>query len=416
MAWHEPPNNPDSKESGDKNSKDPWGRQKGDNPPDLEELFKKIKKQLGLIFSDKKNKPSFNNGNRTGDSSNKFVFQKGLSIFGIVLVLLVWAISGIFIVDPAEQAVILRFGQYQETVGPGPHWIPSVIDSKIVSNVEKVSDYSYSAKMLTKDENIVSVSLAVQYRIGNLKDYLFNAADPQESLQQATASALRQVVGHSTLNEIIAEGREVWGLKVEELLKKILETYQVGILITSVSPQPARAPGEVQDAFDDAINAQEDEKRFKEQAYAYSASVVPIAEGQARRIMEEALAYQKQAILNAQGETAQFSQLLPEYLKSPNLMKERLYLEMMEKVLSNTSKIFLDNKGASNMIYLPLEQLLSKIKTGRSTSPEDQRLDNETLSVAPGMNSRGIGSSALLLESRLGAGNIERNDDRRGRE
>lgn len=382
MAWHdEPPGNDSNKDDNtSKKEKDIWSRQRNQNgaPPDLEAAFRQFKKQMDSLFSAKKKPagtPSPNqNGQKDGDSSGKTGVMAGL--IGLVILVL-WALSGIFIVAPAEQAVILQFGKYHETVGPGPHWIPVFMDKVILVNVDKVSDYSYSAKMLTKDENIVVVSVAIQYRIGNLKDYLFNVADPEESLQQATASALRQVVGHSTLNEIIAEGREVWGQHLDVLLNKILKPYQVGIVITSVSPQPARAPEEVQDAFDDAINAQEDQKRFKEQAYAYSASVVPIAEGNAKRIMTGALAYEKQIILQAQGETAAFRDLLPEYLRQPVLMKQRLYLEMMESVLKKTNKIIVDDQHSKNVMYLPLESLLAQSKTA-SKSP----INSSTSSLA----------------------------------
>ncbi len=363
MGWHDEPPRDDKEGKAPNKDHDIWSkpRKPTNAPPDLDALLRQLKKKIGEAFADK---------NRAGgkvpsgsDKSGKTAFNGkpwSLAALVAIVVILVWGLAGIFIVDPAEQAVILRFGKYQETVGAGPHWIPPFIENTIVMNVDKVSDYSYSAKMLTKDENIVSVSVAIQYRIGNLKDYLFNAADPQESLQQATASALRQVVGHSTLNEIIAEGREVWGHNVEVLLNRLLENYKVGIVITSVAPQPARAPEEVQDAFDDAINAQEDEKRFKEQAYAYSASVVPIAEGKARRIMAAALADEKRAIFKAQGDTAAFSDLLAEYIHAPNIMKERLYLDMMENVLAKTSKVLVDDKNSKNMMYLPLEALVKK--------------------------------------------------------
>lgn len=371
MAWHEePPRNDSKDEQISKKEKDIWSRPRNQNgaPPDLEAALRQFKKQIDGLFGKKKPLGS----NTVNGGAKPPVDDKKMGILISIVVgaiFVIWGLSGIFIVAPAEQAVILQFGKYKETVGPGPHWAPSFIDEVIVVNVDKVSDYSYSAKMLTKDENIVVVSVAIQYRIGNLKDYLFNVTDPEKSLQQATASALRQVVGHSTLNEIIAEGREVWGSHLETLLNQILEVYQVGIVITSVSPQPARAPEEVQDAFDDAINAQEDEKRFKEQAYAYTASVVPIAEGKAKRIMTDAVAYEKQIILQAQGQTAAFADLLPEYLRQPALMKERLYLEMMENVLTKTNKILVDDKHSKNMFYLPLESLLSQKASTKNSLP-----------------------------------------------
>lgn len=307
-----------------------------------------------------------------------------LAVTVLLIAFILWALSGIFIVDPAEQAVILRFGKYAETVGPGPHWIPRFISSKIVMNVDRVLDYSYSAQMLTSDENLVSVSLAVQYRINDLSEYLFNVANPEESLQQATSSALRQVVGTTTLDQIITEGREVWGGRVQETLTKTLESYKTGILIVNVSPQPARAPESVQDAFDDAIKAQEDEKRFKEQAYAYAAKVVPIAEGKASRIQQEAEAYSKQVVLRAQGEVAEFLALLPQYNAAPQVTAKRMYLEAMQKVMNKSSTIIVDSK-AGNLLYLPLDKLLGNqyvpqsenlkaIKNGTNVSNEEDNL------------------------------------------
>ena len=290
MGWNEP----------DK-GKDPW---KGKNqPPDLDEALKRIHDKLKKIL--------FGGTVKSGNEPSKKSNSGLIAMMIILTVFLLWVLSGIFIVDPAEQAVILRFGKYVETVGPGPHWIPRIISSKIIMNVDRVLDYSYSAQMLTSDENLVAVSLAVQYRIGDLKQYLFNVANPEESLQQATSSALRQVVGTTTLDQMITEGREVWGNQVQDTLVKTLNLYKTGILIVNVSPQPARAPESVQDAFDDAIKAQEDEKRFKEQAYAYAAKVVPIAEGNASRIKQEAEAFSKQVVLRAQGEVAEFLALLP---------------------------------------------------------------------------------------------------------
>jgi membrane protease subunit HflK len=339
MGWNEP----------DKD-KDPWSGK--NQPPDLDEALKRFQDKLKKMFFSGFSRP----GSNTSSSGNGGVF----AIIVALIALILWVVSGIFIVDPAEQAVILRFGKYVETVGPGPHWIPRVISSKIVQNVERVSDYSYSAQMLTKDENLVSVSLAVQYRINDLQAYLFNVSDPQESLQQATSSALRQVVGTTTLDQIITEGREAWGINVQESLIKILEKYKTGIVIVNVSPQPARAPENVQDAFDDAIKAQEDEKRFKEQAFAYQARVVPIAEGGAKRIFEEAQAFAKQAVLRAKGEVAEFLALLPSYTQSPLVTSERMYLDMMQQVLSKSSKVIVDGK-AGNLLYLPLDKLAGNV-------------------------------------------------------
>ncbi len=334
MGWNEP----------DKGRNPQDGK---NQPPDLDEALKRLQQKLKNSLFGNSSSGNQSAGNTSGGLLASII---------VFIVFILWALSGIFIVDAAEQAVILRFGKYVETVGPGPHWIPRIIESKEVINTDRVMDYSYSAQMLTNDENLVSVSLAVQYRIGDLKEYLFNVTNPEESLQQATSSALRQVVGTTTLDQIITEGREVWGIKVQETLVKTLGIYKTGIMIVNVSPQPARAPESVQDAFDDAIKAQEDERRFKEQAYAYAAKVVPIAEGNASRIEQEANAYAKQVVLRATGEVAGFLALLPQYTQAPEIISEKMYLETMQKVFERTSKIIVDSKSG-NLLYLPLDKL-----------------------------------------------------------
>lgn len=358
MGW----NGPDK-------GKDPWGGKS--QPPDLDEALKRLQDKLKKLFL--RGSQQLDASDSTSDTGPRTPSNgRFLAMVAFFVVVVLWGLSGIFIVDPAEQAAILRFGKYVKTVGSGPHWIPRFISSKIVLNVDRVSDYSYSAQMLTKDENLVSVALAVQYRIGDLQDYLFNVSDPEESLQQATSSALRQVVGTTTLDQIITEGRDAWGISVQDVLVKTLERYKTGVVIVNVSPQPARAPENVQDAFDDAIKAQEDERRFKEQARAYAARVVPIAEGNAKRIFEETKAYAEQVVLRAKGETAEFLELLPEYSRSPFVTGERMYLDTMQQILSATSKIIVDGK-AGNLLYLPLDKLAltspdAKIETPQSMS------------------------------------------------
>jgi len=369
MGWNDP----------DKD-KDSW-KGKGE-PPDLDEALKRFQEKLKKSFlGGKKGTPS-DGDQGSGNSGSGGI----LAIVVIAIAVVLWALSGIFIVEPAEQGVILRFGKYIQSVGPGPHWIPRIIDTKIVRNVENVMDYSYSANMLTKDENLVSVSLVVQYRIRDLEAYLFNVADPQESLQQATSSALRQVVGTTTLDELITEGREVWGASVQSSLISILDTYKTGIQVVNVSPQPARAPENVQDAFDDAIKAQEDEKRFKEQARAYEAQFVPRAEGQAKRIIEEAQAYAQQVVFRARGEVAEFLALVPHYKSDPQVTSERMYLETIQKVLQQSSKIVVDNKSG-NLMVLPLDKIMSNVsqpplKAGNGSAQEN---DSEQASDDSGL-------------------------------
>ncbi len=380
MAWNEP---------NDKNKKkDSWSGNE-QSPPDLDEALKRFQKKLrGAIGGGNRG------GSNTGTDGNGGM---GL-LFALVATIAVvfWFLSGIFIVDPAERAVVLRFGKYVETVGPGPHWIPRFIENKIIRNVDRRLKFSYSAQMLTKDENIVQVAIAVQYRIGDLKSYLFNVSDPIESLEQATASALRQVVGHTTLDEIITKGRERWGASVEDLLKEILVQYKAGIIIAKVSPQPARAPEKVQDAFDDAINAQEDEKRFKEKAFAYRAKVLPIAKGNARRVLEEAEGDSREVVLRATGAVAEFLALLPEYKNAPNIMRERMYIDTMQQVLSQSSKILIDS-SSGNLLYLPLEKLLSSANKTEADNDEVKVIESTTLGAnkLPSFNKRGRGLGRL---------------------
>jgi len=351
MAWNEPGNK----------EKDPWGGNNSQQtPPELDEIIKKFKLKLMKLFGFKPNKAS------TQGSSNHFA-----SIGIVVLIgLAIWAALGIFIVNPAERAVILRFGQYRETVDPGIHWIPRFIDKAYVVNEQKIGNYSYQAQMLTIDENIVSVAVAVQYRVSSAKDYLFNAVSPEQSLKQATASALRQVVGQTTLDDILTKGRDQVRYEVEERLKQILLRYKTGLHIVTVAMQPARAPDDVKDAFDDAIKAREDEQRFVNQAQAYAMQVEPIAKGQAQRVAQEASAYKEQVVLRAQGDTARFLALLPEFTKAPEVTKQRLYLDVMERLLNNTSKVFVDTKGGNNVFYLPLDKLFKPVFDDRALKQE----------------------------------------------
>ncbi len=367
MGWNEP----------DKGN-DPWGGK--NQPPDLDEALKRLQSKL---------KKTFMGGSRKQDDGPSDVNAGNGGLLAAVIffgAFILWALSGIFIVDPAEQAAILRFGKYVETVGPGPHWIPRLISSKVVLNVDSVSNYSYSAQMLTKDENLVSISLVVQYRIGDLQDYLFNVADPLEGLKQATSSALRQVVGTTTLDQLITEGREAWGRSVQETLVKTLDIYKTGIIIVNVAPQPARAPESVQDAFDDAIRAQEDKKRFIGQAEAYEARVVPIAEGNAKRIFAEAKAYAEQVVLRATGDAAEFLALLPEYVRSPAVTGQRMYLDTMQEVLSQSSKIVVDGK-AGNLLYLPLDKLA--LSSSSPTPPKEAIASNNQV-TSQGADSNGL--------------------------
>lgn len=354
---------------------DPWGsnQRKPNGPPEIDEALRKLQQQISALFGGKKKtgRPSQGNGNGSSvipDFNMSFIWK------ALIIIFILWGISGIFVINPAETAVITRFGKYTETVGSGLHWIPRFIESKQVVNEGEVSTYSYDALMLTMDANVVSAGLTVQYRVSNPKDYLFNLANPRESLQQATASALRQVIGRTTLDAVLTVDREKVRKEAKEILVKILEKYQAGLAVTDVAFQQAKAPDEVREAFDDVIKAQEDEKRFQSQAEAYAKQVEPRAKGQAQRFLADAQAYKQQVVLHAQGEVARYAAILPYYQKAPAVTRERLYIDTIENVLLNTSKIIVDTTGSNNMLYLPLDKWMNQTPTDATKAEKAEAL------------------------------------------
>lgn len=374
MAWNEPSGNQD---------KNPWNNgNKKPSSPELEATLNKLKAHLGRLVGT----------GPTGEKTSSNKPSAGWLILLIVIVL-AWFLAGIFKVEPAEKAVILQFGAYKETVGPGIHWIPRIIDTAFKVNEQRTFNYSYDADMLTKDENIVNVAVAVQYRVDDAKTFLFNVSNPIGSLQEATASALRQVIGNSTLDQILTSGREQISVEVEKQLNVIIERYNMGILITQVALQPAKAPDAVKDAFDDAIKAREDEQRYIKLAKAYAMQVIPQAKGQTERLIADAQAYQQQVVLNAKGETARYLALLPQYMLNPQITRERLYMAAMERVLNQSSKIVVDlsSKNASgSLVYLPLDKLMptdTNIKTVTVENTTDTTAPNVTVPMSTSLNS-----------------------------
>lgn len=331
-------------------------------PPNLDELLAKFINK----FTSKAKLSTPGNSSLPDDNSDAAIL--GLLLLAVVFL---WVVSGIFIVSPAERAVVLRFGQYNRVLGSGIHWIPSLIDTKSIVNVQRIGTLSYKSEMLTKDENIVYVSLSVQYRVDDPKAFLFNLTNPIASLEQATASALRQVVGRTPLDAILTTGREQVRQEVAEQLNAILAPYHAGLTIMDVTLQPAQPPEQVTAAFDDAINAREDEQRYINQAQTYAEKVIPIAQGQAARIHQAALADKEQTILQARGTVQGYLALLPEYEKAPQVTRKRLYMDTMESILTKTNKVIVDSK-ANNILYLPLDKLVSS-----SPSSPVVNLENE---------------------------------------
>lgn len=346
MAWNQPGN-------GNNNDRDPWKQQGGrdQGPPDIDEAVRNLLGKLGLGGKGGK-------GGR-GGSSTGGMGGKGLSIIAVIA-LAVWFVAGFYTVKEAERGVVLRFGQYYEEVESGLHWRPLFIDTVYSVDVNNVKSQQSNGFMLTQDENVVRVELDVQYRVINPRDYLFAVENADRSLAQATDSALRYVVGHSTMDEVLTVGRENVRARTLELMEQIIEPYQLGLQIVDINLLPARPPEAVKDAFDDAIAAQEDEERFIREAEAYARQVEPLARGQARRLLQEAQAYREQIVLEAQGEVARFNDLLPQFEAAPQIMRERIYLDTLEDIYARTPKVMVDVDGANNMMYLPLDQILQR--------------------------------------------------------
>jgi len=360
MAWNEPG-------GGNKGPRDPWGG--GDQgPPDLDEAMKKLQEKLGGIFG---------GGSGSGSGGGKPSGIPG-AFLGVIAAgaLLVWGLMGFYQIDEQERAVVLRFGKYYDTVQPGLQWNPPLIDEVIKVNTTKVRSATFREIMLTQDENIVEVSMSVQYVINDPDKFVLKVRDPERSLQHAAQSALRHVVGDTSMDLVLTEGRERIAIDVRERLQTYLRMYETGIQVSKVNVDESKPPSQVQAAFDDVIKAREDEERVKNEAQAYANGIVPEARGQAQRQIEEASAYREQVIANAQGEAERFSKLLAEYRKAPEVTRERLYLDAVQGVLSKTNKVMVDVEGGNNVMYLPLDRMASQ---GSAGSPREAGIDSATL-------------------------------------
>ena len=336
------------------NDQDPW-KNKGNNqgPPDLDEVVRRMQEKLSSIFG------GGGGGGKGKDSGNAGNSGTFLVVSIILLGLLAWEM--VYRIDPAERGVVMRFGQYISVLQPGPHIrFPRPIEQVVKVNVERIQTLTSDSAMLTGDENIVDVEVAIQYRIKDVKNYLFAIADPDVSVRRVTESAIRDIIGGSTLSFVITEGRAEIATNAQILIQEILDNYSSGIDVTSVNMQPAKPPEQVKASFDDAIKAREDEQRKINEAEAYRNEVVERSAGEAARIRLDAEGYQKSVISQAEGEASRFSQLYTEYEKAPVVTRNRLYLDAMEQVMSSSSKVVMDNEGSSNLMYLPLDKLLEQ--------------------------------------------------------
>ena len=366
-----------SDNSSDKQNENGWGARDNKNqeqsPPDIEEVFNNLLKKLG-------------GGNKKGGSNNtspnmpSFNLGKILPI-AVVIGGIIWGASGFYTIKEAERGVTLRFGEFHSIVQPGLNWKPTFVDKVIPVNVEQVRELKTQGAMLTKDENMVKVEMTVQYRVQNPEKYLFSVSNADNSLGQATDSALRYVIGHMTMNDVLTTGRAVVREDTWKALNDIIKPYDMGLEVIDVNFQSARPPEEVKDAFDDAIKAQEDEQRYIREAEAYAREKEPIARGDAQRIIEEATAYKDRVVLDAQGEVERLQRLLPEFKAAPDLLKERLYIQTMEKVMANTPKVMLDSNNGNNLTVLPLEQLMGKKATKPMTTTSESAVSSVPVST-----------------------------------
>jgi membrane protease subunit HflK len=282
---------------------------------------------------------------------------------------------GFYQVDEKEQAVVLRLGKYHDTRGSGLNWNPPIVDSVTIVGVTEERQYPARGLMLTQDENIVEISLTVQYNIANAKDFVLNIKDPEISLKQATDSALRHVVGSTGLDEVISTGREQMAQATAEKLQALLDMYGSGINVVKINIEESRPPTEVKAAYDDVIKAREDLERLVNEAQAYSNGIIPEARGQAQRLREEAEAYRSQVVSKSEGEAERFTKLLTEYRKAPEVTRERLYLDAVEEVMTQSTKILLDTEGGNNMLYLPLDKIVQQSgSVQRNVAPTDDQM------------------------------------------
>ncbi len=346
MAWNEP--------GGD--DRDPWsGKGKDQGPPDLDEVVKKLQQKMGGLFGGKGNSGG-SNGNGNGDNIN----NKLMVLLLIVVVIVFLGSKSFYIVQPAERAVVKRFGAAWSVEPPGPHLLIPFIDDYTIVNVDQVNKFGHRAQMLTKDENIVDVTLTVQYRVQNADDFLFQDAEPVKTIYSAVESALREVAGKSTLDEIITQNRSAVAMMVKQNAQQLLDTYKTGLVVTNVNIQEANPPDEVKEAFDDATKAMADKERVQNQADAYANDIVPRARGAAARQVEDAKAYGAKVVAEAKGETSRFLALLKEYQQAPDVTRERLYLDTVQEIMAKTGKVLLDVKeGNNNLTYLPLDKIMS---------------------------------------------------------
>ena len=343
-----------------------WGKKGGGNgPPDLEELWRNFNQKLNGMFGKRGG-----SGAPSAQPPNLRKIGGGIGML-VALVLVLWLASGFYIVDEKQRGVVFSFGKQSDLTSPGLRWrLPYPFQSHEIVNLSQVRTvevgYRNTVKtkvlkesiMLTDDENIIDIQFAVQYTLKDPLDYLFNNKKPDDTVLQAAETAFREVVGSSKMDFVLYEGREQVAIAAQKQIQDILDRYKTGIAVSRVTMQNAQPPEQVQAAFDDAVKAKQDLERQKSEGQAYFNDVVPKARGAASRLTEEAQGYRQRVLANAEGEASRFKQVLAEYNKAPQVMRDRMYLETVQQIMSSTSKILLDAKGGGNLLYLPLDKIM----------------------------------------------------------
>jgi membrane protease subunit HflK len=351
-----------------------WGNKSNGGPPDLEELLRKLNAKISSLLGGK------GGTKKPGSGEPPHGFSGGIGLI-IAIIVLIWLGSGFYIVDASQRGVVLRFGKLSETTMPGPRWhLPYPIETVEIVNLSQVRTvevgYRDNVKnkmlneslMLTDDENIIDIQFAVQYFLKDSADYLFNNRNPDENVRQAAETAIREVVGKSKMDFVLYEGREQVAASATKLIQEILDRYKSGILISKLTMQNAQPPEQVQAAFDDAVKAGQDRERQKNEGQAYANDVIPRASGAAARLIEESQGYKQSVIANAEGDISRFKQILVQYDKAPAVTRERMYLDMMQQVMGNVSKVMVDQKNGNSLLYLPLDKLLSTSRAGADSA------------------------------------------------
>jgi len=346
-----------------------WGKRGNQNggPPDLDEIWRNVNRRMNDLFGRKREPQDGGEGGRPGAR-----LPLGGAGMLVALILVIWLASGFYIVDEGRRGVVTRFGKYTETTQPGPRWhLPFPVEAVELVEFSQVKTIEVGyrntpknkidkeAVMLTDDENIIDIQFAVQYNLKSAEDYVFNNRRPDQIVAYVAESAIREVVGKSKMDFALYEGREQIAKQTEQLMQQMLDRYGTGVFVQKVTLQNVQPPDKVQAAFDDAVKAGQDRERLKNEGQAYANDVVPRARGNAARLLEEANGYRTEVEQRAQGDAERFSRILVEYQKAPAVTRDRLYLDMMQSVLGNSSKVLVDQKSGS-LLYLPLDKLIQQ--------------------------------------------------------